>query len=59
MTRTELEVISSLKAKGYAVVVWTPVEIGPIPPRHIEAESVKYVWGNIIEPAMEEAADDA
>jgi len=41
MTKEQLKALVSLTNDGYAVIVWTPDEIGDISPRHIVDRSIE------------------
>lgn len=36
LTKFDLDAIKSMQARGFAVVVWTPAELGKIDPREFE-----------------------
>lgn len=44
MTPEELEVIASLRDKGYAVIVWTPEELKEASSQRVEDRSIELGW---------------
>lgn len=44
MTSKELGQIQKLREQGYAVIVWTPEELGGAPPRKVEDRSIELGW---------------
>jgi len=41
MTKEQMKTLASLSSDGYAVIVWTPDEIGDISPKHIVDRSIE------------------
>lgn len=41
LTQEQLEVIRQLRDEGYAVIVWTPEELGDADPSHVEDRSIE------------------
>jgi len=58
MTPEEQAVIDGLKARGFAVIVWTPEEIGPADAGHLEEVSVERGW-NFIRSFFDENDEEA
>jgi hypothetical protein len=48
LTKEEGEFIQNLRARGFAVIVWTPEELECACPKHVQAASVELGW-DIIE----------
>lgn len=44
MTPEEAAVIDGLKARGFAVIVWTPDELKSANPRRVEDRSIELGW---------------
>ena len=42
MTKEELAVLQALAAKGYAVIVWTPEELGNAAVKDVEDRSIEF-----------------
>lgn len=47
MTEQERAAIESLRDKGYAVIVWSPYELGDAPPQRVEERSIEQGWDTI------------
>jgi hypothetical protein len=43
LTNEEKEMLRALRGRGFAVIVWTPEELGDVPPEDIEDVSISYV----------------
>ena len=43
LTNEEKEMLRSLRGRGFAVIVWTPEELGDVSPEDIEDVSISYV----------------
>ena len=41
MTATQQQAIQELRNAGYAVVIWTPEELGDVNPRRVEDRSIE------------------
>jgi len=52
MTTEEINVLRSLKEKGYAVIVWTPEELGENDPECIEQISIGYATEYLIDSGV-------
>lgn len=44
LTPEEVAVIDGLKARGFAVIVWNPEELGSANPRKVEDRSIELGW---------------
>ena len=44
MTQQQQQAIDELRHCGYAVIVWTPEELGEANPRRVEDRSVELGW---------------
>ena len=44
MTNEQREVINQLRLAGYAIIVWTPEELGDASPKRVEDRSVELGW---------------
>ena len=44
MTQKETKAVAALRNRGYAVIIWTPEEIGTVNPRRLEDRSVELGW---------------
>jgi hypothetical protein len=44
MTKAEADIIAKLRRKGYAVIVWTPDELGSADPERVEDRSIELGW---------------
>jgi len=44
MTNEQLEVIRALRHEGFAVIIWTPEELGTADPRRVEDRSIELGW---------------
>ena len=44
MTPEQQEVLNALRHEGYAVIVWTPKELGEASPRRVEDRSIELGW---------------
>ena len=42
MTDKQLKVLRELASEGYAVIVWTPKELGDIDPQYVEERSIEF-----------------
>jgi hypothetical protein len=47
MTKEQLKVLREMRHEGYAVIVWTPEELGEANPRRVEDRSIELGWGII------------
>ena len=43
LTNEEKEMLRALRGRGFAVIVWTPKELGDVNPEDIEDASISYV----------------
>lgn len=59
MTEQEQKVIDSLRAQGYAVVLWTPAELHGVDPKRIENIGVDCTAHAIADHADNVIEDDA
>lgn len=55
LTKTEAKTIAGLRNKGYAVVLWNPVELGDAEPTEVEDRVVE--TGNDIIETLNQNAD--
>jgi hypothetical protein len=53
LTKEETKMIQNLRARGFAVIVWTPEELEGVCPKHVQEESLELGW-DIIEEHKEE-----
>jgi hypothetical protein len=53
LTNEEKEVLRSLRLRGFAVIVWTPEELGDVSPESVEDASISYACDYLLE-AIEE-----
>ena len=44
MTEEQLRAIEQLRAAGYAVIAWTPLELDGASPQRVEDRSVELGW---------------
>ena len=44
MTPAQAETIRQLRSEGYAVIVWTPEELGDVAKKHVEDRSIELGW---------------
>jgi hypothetical protein len=44
MTPEEKAVVSELRSRGYAVIIWTPEELAGASRKHVEDRSVELGW---------------
>ena len=44
MTPAQTKTIEELQSEGYAVIIWTPEELGEANPRRVEDRSVELGW---------------
>lgn len=51
LTQGDLDAIRSLRDRGFAVIVWTPGELGGTSPRAVEDRSVEHGY-EVIESLM-------
>ena len=59
MTPSQLDAIRELRAKGWAVILWTPEELGDVNPKHVEDMSISYASEYLIPEEPEtETGDD-
>jgi hypothetical protein len=42
MTEEQTRVVQDLQAAGYAVIIWTPEELGDVSPEWVEEMSISY-----------------
>jgi len=49
LTNEEKEVLRSLRLRGFAVIVWTPEELGDVSPESVEDASISYAWNYLLE----------
>lgn len=59
--RAETEALlamAALQRLGYAVIIWTPEELGDAPPRKVEDRSIEFGW-EIIDDLKSGAANAA
>lgn len=47
LNQEERDVINALRNKGYAIIVWTPEELGSANPRRVEDRSIELGHGVI------------
>jgi len=53
MTPSQLTALRELRAAGYAVIIWTPEELGDVEAKHVEDMSISYASEYLI-PEEEE-----
>ena len=53
MNAAQLTSIRELRREGYAVIVWTPEELGDASTEWVEERSIEYGWDYLI-PQIEE-----
>jgi hypothetical protein len=51
MTPEQIKTIQDLRAAGYAVIIWTPEELGEVAPEFVEEMSISYGNENLIDQA--------
>ncbi len=56
MTPEQIRTIQDLQSAGYAVIVWTPEELGAISPEWVEEMSISYGSEYLIKQSEESAA---
>jgi len=44
VTNEQKNVIETLQDEGYAIIVWTPDELGDAPPFRVEDRSIELGW---------------
>ena len=44
MTTAQMTAVRELRAKGYAVIIWTPDEVGGANPRKVEDSLIEMGW---------------
>ena len=49
LTDEEQAVLRGLRNRGYAVIVWTPEELGDVNPESVEEASISYAWNYLLE----------
>ena len=49
MTTEQLQTIRDLRSAGYAVIIWTPEELGRTHPSDVEDASISYASDYIIQ----------
>lgn len=42
MTNEQLKILRELASEGYAVIVWTPEELGDADPQYVEDRSIEF-----------------
>ena len=42
LTKTEVKALRGLRDKGYAVIVWNPLELGDAEPEDVEDSSIEH-----------------
>lgn len=52
-----MNAIAQLRQEGYAVIVWTPDELGTAPARRVEDRSVELGW-DVIDALQYEEGDE-
>ena len=53
MTPEQTQMIRDLRAQGYAVIIWTPEELGHVHPTDVEDASISYASEYLL-PAEDE-----
>ena len=49
LTDKEQSVLRALRDRGFAVIVWTPEELGDVNPESVEDASISYAWDYLLE----------
>lgn len=49
MTQAQIQTIRDLRAAGYAVIIWTPEELGDTHPSDVEDGSISYASDYLIQ----------
>lgn len=49
MTPLQIQTLRELRAAGYAVIIWTPEELGDIHPSDVEDASISYASDYLIQ----------
>jgi hypothetical protein len=57
MNKAETTALRGLTDQGYAVIVWTPEELGDTSAEWVEERSIEYGWDYLI-PQIEDEEED-
>jgi hypothetical protein len=51
MTPQQIKTIQELRTEGYAIIIWTPEELGDVEPEWVEECSISYASEHLIPDA--------
>jgi hypothetical protein len=54
MTTEQAKLIRDLRSQGWAIICWTPAELGDVDPSHVEDMSIQFVSDYLLTDAFED-----